>query len=155
MKIIKSNAFNIYKLDYVFRGYKFVIAIVIFFLARQGYELYFNINYIINLIDRKFLFELYSKIIIKKILFSIIIKNLNINIYNINEYMSLEIDLLNKNYNNIILIKREFHIVDNLIIKILINIDILKPENIVVDVIKNTIIVISYKNLEILIISIN
>ena len=81
-----------------------------------------------------------------------IIRDLNINIYNINEYINLEIYFSNKNNNNIILIKREFYIVDNLIIKIFINIDILKPEDIVFDIIKNIIIVISCKTLEILII---
>ena len=85
-------------------------------------------------------------------LFPIIIKGLNINIYNINEYINLEIYLLSKkNNNNIILVKREFYIVDNLIIKIFINIDILKPEDIVFNIIKDIIIVILYKNIEILI----
>ena len=69
LKIIKFNVFNIYKLSYVFRGYKFIIIIVIFFPAEQDYELYFNINYIINLIDLKFLFEIYLKIIVKKYYF--------------------------------------------------------------------------------------
>ena len=37
----------------------------------------------------------------------IIIRDLNINIYNINEYINVEIYLLNKNDNNIILIKKK------------------------------------------------
>ena len=123
---------------------------MIFFLIKQGYELYFNINYIINFIDRKFLFEIYLKIIIKKKLLPITIRGLDINIYNINKYINLEIYLSSKNNNNIILIKREFHIVDNLIIKVFINIDILKPEDIVFDIIRDTIIIISYKNFEVL-----
>ena len=59
--------------------------------------------------------------------------------------------LSNKNNNNIILIKRKFYIVDNLIIKVFVNIDILKPEGIVFDIIRNIIIITSRKNLEILI----
>ena len=82
----------------------------------------------------------------------IIIKKLDINIYNINEYINIEIYLLNKNSINIILIKREFYIVDNLIIKIFIDIDILKFEKIVFDITRNVIIITSYKNVEILII---
>ena len=81
----------------------------------------------------------------------IIIRDLNINIYNISEYINFEIYLLNKNKNNIILIKREFYIVYNLIIKVFINIDILKLEDIVFDIIRDNIIITSYKDLEVLI----
>ena len=80
----------------------------------------------------------------------IIIKGLNINIYNINEYINFEIYILGEK--GIILIKREFYIVDNLTIKVFININILKPEKIILNVIRNIIIFILYKNLEILII---
>ena len=62
-------------------------------------------------------------------------RGLDINIYDINEYINFEIYLLNKNNINIILIKREFYIVDNLIIKIFIDIDILKCERIILDII--------------------
>ena len=62
-------------------------------------------------------------------------RGLNINIYIISEYINLEIYLLNKNNINIILIKREFYIVDNLIIKIFIDIDILKPEELIFNII--------------------
>ena len=85
-------------------------------------------------------------------LLSIIIRDLNININNINEYINFEIYFLNKNNKNIILIKREFYIVDNLIIIIFIHIDILHFEDIVFDIIKDIIIVSSYKKFEILII---
>ena len=92
----------------------------------KDYELYFNIKYIINFIDKIFLLKNFLKIVIKKILFSIIVRGLNINIYNISEYIRLYIYFLDKN--DIILIKREFYIIENLIIKALININIIKPE---------------------------
>ena len=79
-------------------------------------------------------------------------RGLDTNIYNINEYINLEIYLLGKTSNDVILIKREFYIVDNLIIKVFIDIDILKLEGIVFDVIKDIIIIILYKNLKISII---
>ena len=44
------------------------------------------------------------------------------------------------------------YIVDNLIIKIFIDIDILKPEEIVFNIIRDVISITSYKNFEILII---
>ena len=68
-------------------------------------------------------------------LFFIFIKDLNINICDINEYINFEIYFLGKNNINIILIKKEFYIVDNLIIKIFIDIDILKPEGIILNII--------------------
>ena len=108
---------------------------MIFFLVGQDYDLYFDINYIINLIDRKFLFEIYSEIIVRKILSLIIVRGLSINIYDVNEYINLEMYILGKNSTDIILIKREFYIVDNLIAKALIDIDILKLEEIIFDII--------------------
>ena len=123
-----------------------------FFLAKQNHKLYFNINYIINLINRKFLFEIYLEIKVKRILSLIIIKSLNINIYNINQYINQVIYLLNKNNIKIILIERKFYIINNLIIKIFIDIDILKPEKMIFNIIRDVIIITSYKNLEILII---
>ena len=85
-------------------------------------------------------------------LFLMIVRGLDINIYNISEYINLEMYLLGKNGIGIALIKREFYIVDNLIIKTFIGIDILKPEEIVFDIIWDVMIITSYKNLEILII---
>ena len=63
-------------------------------------------------------------------------RNLDTNIYNINKYINFEIYLSSKNGNNIILIKREFYIIDNLIIKIFVDIDVLKPEGIVLNIIR-------------------
>ena len=82
-------------------------------------------------------------------------RGLDINIYNINEYINLEIYLPNRNNINIILIKREFYIIDNLIAKVFIGTDILKPEEIIFDIARDVIIITSCKNLEILIISNN
>ena len=62
-------------------------------------------------------------------------RGLNINIYNINEYINLEIYLSAKNNINIILIKEKFYIIDNLIIKVFININVLKPEGIILNII--------------------
>ena len=76
-------------------------------------------------------------------------RGLGINTHDINEYINLEMYLLGKNGINIILIKRKFYIVDNLIVKAFIGIDILKPEEIVLDIVRDVIIITSYKNLEI------
>ena len=62
-------------------------------------------------------------------------RSLITNTHDINEYINFEMYLLGKNGINIILIKREFYIVDNLTTKTLIDIDILKPEGIVLDII--------------------
>ena len=79
----------------------------------------------------------------------ITIRELDINTYNISEYVRLLFYLLSKN--NIALIKREFYLIDNLITKTLIEINIIKSKEIVFNVIRNVIIVILYKNLKIFI----
>ena len=120
-----------------------------FFLIKKGYELYFDIKYIINFIDKKFLLKISLKIVIKKMFFLIIIRELNINTYNISEYIKLYIYLFDKN--DIILIKREFHIVENFTIKALIDINIIKLKRIILNMRKNIIIIDFYQNIEIFI----
>ena len=103
LKILSLNIINIIIEEFIFQRYRFVIILIIFFLIKKDYELYFDIKYIMNFIDKKFLLEISSKIVIKKISFLIIIRRLNINTYNINEYIKLYIYLPDKN--NITLIK--------------------------------------------------
>ena len=58
------------------------------------YNLYFDIKYIISLINRTFLSENHSTSKIKKIFTLIIIKEVNNNKYKISEYIKTEIYLL-------------------------------------------------------------
>ena len=81
------------------------------------------------------------------------IKDININIYNVKEYIRLQIYLSNKN--GIIKIEKEFYIVDDLAIKALVDIDIIKPKNIIFDIEKNVIIIDFCKNIQISFIFIN
>ena len=83
----------------------------------------------------------------------ITIKDINVNMHNANEYVRLQIYLFDKN--NIIKIKREFHIVDDLVIKTFIDINIMKSEDMILDIKKNVIIIDLYKNIQILFIFIN
>ena len=62
----------------------------------------------------------------------IIVKDINNKKYNVNKYIKIKMYLSNKN-DVITLIKRELYIVDNLIIKIFIEINIIKFENIIFD----------------------
>ena len=106
-----------------------------------------------NFIDRKFLFKVFSDIIVKKMLIFMIMKNINVNMHNVNEYIKLQIYLFDKN--NIIKVKREFYIVDNLAIKTFIDINIMKSKGIILDIRKNVIIINLYKNIQIPLIFIN
>ena len=99
--------------------------------------------------------KIFSRILLKKIASLITIREIEINTYNTSEYIRLKIYLLEKNKNNITLIKREFYVINNLTIKVLININIIKLEEIVIDIVRNLIIIDLYKNLKISIISFN
>ena len=59
------------------------------------------------------------------------------------------------NKNNIVKIKKEFHIVDDLIVKTLIDINIIKSKDMIFDIEKNVIIIDLCKNIQIFFISIN
>ena len=73
--------------------------------------------------------ENHSTIKNKKIFILIIIKEINSNKY---EIIKIKIYLFNKN-KIIILIEREFYIIDNLTIKTLIEINIIKSKEIILD----------------------
>ena len=114
------------------REFYYVIIIVKLFFLELLYNLYFNIEYIMSLINRTFLSKNYSTIKIKKISILIIIKEINSNKYEVSEYIKIKIYFFNKN-KIIILIEREFYIIDNLTIKTLIEIDIIKSKEIILD----------------------
>lgn len=63
--------------------------------------------------------------------------------YNIYKYAIIFIYIFNNN-NKVILIRREIHIIDDLSIKIFININIIKSETIIFDIDKNLVIINFY-----------
>lgn len=81
----------------------------------------------------------------------IIVKDINSKKHNVNKYIKIKIYLSNKN-DVITLIKRKLHIVDNLTIKTLIEINIIKFKNIILDLEYNIIKIDVYQNYEIFII---
>ena len=85
-----------------------------------------------SLINRTFLSENHSTTEIKKIPTSITIKGINNNKHEVSEYIRIKMYLSNKN-KMIALIEREFHVIDNLIVKALIEIDIMKSKEIILD----------------------
>ena len=118
--------------SYIFREFYYIIAIIQFFFLGLLYNLYFNIKYIISLIDRVFLNKTHSTIKVKKISTLITIKEINSNKHEVSEYIRIKIYFSNKNKITI-LIKREFYIIDNLTTKTLIKINIIKSKDIILD----------------------
>ena len=59
------------------------------------------------------------------------------------------------NKNEIARVEKEFYIVDDFVIKTLVDINIMKPKDIVLDIEKNVIIIDLYKNIQISFIFIN
>ena len=106
-----------------------------------------------NLIDRKFLLEIFSSIIIKKMSTFMIVKEIDVNMYDVNEYIRLQMYLFNKN--DIIRVKREFYIVDDLVIKAFIDINIMKSKGMILDIEKNVIIIDLYKDIQVFFIFVN
>lgn len=96
------------------------------------FDLYFDIEYIISLIDRKFLLDNYLDAEIRKMLTSITVKGIDSKRYKVSKYIKIRIYLSNKD-GKIAFIERELYVVDNLIAKALISIDIMKPEDIILN----------------------
>ena len=102
------------------------------------FDLYFDTNYIINFIDKKFLRENLFDVEIKKMFILITVKDIDNKKHNISEYVKIKMYLSNKN-DIIVLIERELHIIDDLIVKTFIEIDIMKLKSIVLDLKHNII----------------
>ena len=83
----------------------------------------------------------------------IIVKGIDVNIHNVNEYVRLQMYLSDKN--DITKIEREFYIVDNLAVKALVDIDIMKSKGMILDIGKNVMIIDSCKNIQIFFIFVN
>ena len=77
--------------DYIFREFRYVITIISLIFLEILYNLYFDIDYIISLINRKFLLEAFLDAIIKRISIFITIKGIDNKKYNASEYIRLKI----------------------------------------------------------------
>ena len=80
-------------------------------------------------------------------------RDINVNMYNMNEYIKSQIYLFVKN--DIIRIKKEFHNIDNLVIKAFVDINIIKSKSIILDIEKNVIIIDLYKDIQFIFIFFN
>ena len=145
--IIYSTSTDYFIKGYTFRGFRYVIIIVLLYFLGVLYDLYFDIEYTISLIDRKFLLKVFPDALIKKISISITIKGIGDKKYNVSEYVRLKMWLLGGTATT--LIERELYIINNLTIKALINIDIIKLKEITINLEKDIIKINTYKGLKI------
>ncbi len=74
------------------------------------------------------------------------VRGLGSNNYNINKFIIILIYILGKN-SKIALITKELYIVNNLSIRVLIGIDIMKLKEIIINTGRDLVIIISYNNL--------
>ena len=137
---------------YAFRGYYYVTAIVMLAPTGPAYGLYFDTEYTISLINRGFLLNSLPDTDIKRILSFITVKGIGSRRYKASEFIEIKLYLQGKN-SKIALIDRELYIIDNLLAKALIEIDIIKPEDIIIDLARDIIIISACDNLEVVIIA--
>ncbi len=67
--------------------------------------------------------------------------------YNTNKYTVVSIYILSKD--GVILITRELYIVNNLLTKVFISVDIIKSKDIIIDIRRDLVIITSYNSLEV------
>ena len=124
------------------------------FFLEVLFDLCFDIDYTISLINRIFLRENHLDAKIKKMFTSIIVKGIRNKRHEASEYIRIKIYLSGKD-SLITLIKREFYIVNGLITKALIDIDIMKSKGIVIDLQNNVIKIGICQSLEVSIVVTN
>ena len=124
--IVSITSFN--KNDeYNFRNWKYVTMKIIVVFQKIMKNLCLNIECTMSFINKKWFYVLNFKIIVRQIIDSIKIRDINDREYFNFDYINLNFYLKNKFKKNfsIIYIKKNVHVINNLKIKILINIDII------------------------------
>lgn len=117
---------------YAFRGFHYVTAMVQLFFLGLLFDLCFDTDCTMSLIDIKFLLINHPDAEIKKISTPMTVKRIGSKRHEASEYVRIKMYLPGKK-GAVALIERELHVVDNLTAKALIGIDIMKPEGIVLD----------------------
>ena len=131
-QVIASDSSDVTVEGYAFRGYQYVTTMVAFLFGGILYKLCFDTGCTMSLIDRKFLFEIFPKTILRKMPTPMKVKGIGDRKHDACEYIKLKMYLPSPT-GKTALIDREFHVVDNLTAKALIGIDIMKPKGIVID----------------------
>ena len=91
-----------------------------------------NIKYNIILINKSFVLRQNPHAKIKKLFFSLLIKNLNLIKHIISEYLIINLYFLIKD-NKLIWLHRELYIINNLKVKLLVRINILNFKRFIID----------------------
>ena len=128
IKFLINSAFDV-DIDYAFRQYYYVITIMSL-LSEQKFEIdYLNSKCAINLINRFFLIKIYLELFVRTITNFIIIREIEFNKHKTSKYVIIFLYFLDENV-IVILTLREIHIVNDLKINVLININIVILEKI-------------------------
>jgi len=144
-----ANLFSYMFTDYDFQNWRYITVLVKLIFTVKEELICLNIGCIMSLINRSFLKKQISDILIKWISLLIMIWELRTKTHHYNEYVILTIYLPNNNDWLAVIIK-EMHIINNLKIKMLVDIDILVLKNIFIMLLSRKAIVSSCDNIELL-----
>jgi len=101
-------------------------------LYSNPYNLCFDTGCIISLIDREFLKTNYPNVEVRRMATPMTIRGIGEEKYKASEYIKVNLYLLGGEGNSA-LISRELYLVDNLLVRALIGVDIIKPEGFTID----------------------
>ena len=130
--VIKSRSTDKPIAGYAFRGYRYVVAEAKFSANGSLADICFDTGCVMSLVDRQFLREQVPDVEIRKMPTPMTVRGIGSKRHEASEFVSLEM-YLPGNGRRVALIEREFHIVDELTAKALVGVDILKPENIAIN----------------------
>ena len=145
---IKSTAMNQLNSDgYEFQNWHYITVEVQLFSADTNQSTCLDIRCTMTLIDWNFLMKQTSHIVIHCMSSPILVQELSTTIHQSSQYIKISIYLSGKDCTAII--EWEIHIIKNLKIKMLLNMNILTPEDITMNLFRKVIIIGSCSNVEI------
>ena len=147
-RIVKSTSTDTPVEGYAFRGYHYVTAMVMLAPTGPAHALCFDTGCTMSLIDRGFLLDSLPDADVKRMPSPMTVKGIGSRRYKASEFTKVKLYLQGKN-GKIALIDRELYIIDNLSAKALIGIDIIKPEDMVIDLAKDVMTIGACDNLEV------
>ena len=128
-EVIEFSIKSFIENEYVFRDNQYVKALINFIKKVIDLKNYFDFDCSMICENRKMLRDKISNLIIKKLNKSIFIRDINNSVHNINKYVVISCFMKKKllnDLNHLIKFIMKIHLIDDLKVNILINIDVMK-----------------------------
>ena len=149
--LIKFDAVIVLNIDLIFKFYHYATILMNFIWKNVSYNVCFDIDCIMILIDKQFLKKFRLERSLKKFQIMIFVREMNIKRYLTNDYLIMNLYIKEKieNKNVVTYLRQEVHVMNNLKIKLLFNMNVIIFERMIINLNFKKFTINNCKNLKI------